>query len=359
MQNRLSKKQRWFKNVILKPKDRVFVGLDVHKRSISVAIWHNDRLAVAYQLSTNVSTLQRDLKRLQPALRRVVYEAGPTGYGLARTLGRAGIPIEVISPANTPRPSKRTSKTDSLDCRTLAEYASKNMLHPITLPTEDEEQERQWMRLRDQLMRKQRRVCQQIKSFLLQYGIAEPMGLQNWTVAAVQKLQRLRISVQLRFTLDRYLEEFHFLRDQLQQVKHQLQALGRQAHHRQAIEILQSHPGVGWVTAWSFRLEVFRPERFDTAAQVSAYLGLSPQIQESGETRRDGPITKTGRPALRSLLIEAAWIWIRQDPMARKTYGRLCRNTGQPNKAIVGMARRLTIHLWRMLVTHRPYRPSA
>lgn len=359
MQNRLSKKQRWFKNVILTKKDRIFVGLDVHKRSISVAIWHNDHIAISYQLSTNVSPLQRDLKRLQPALRQVVYEAGPTGYRLARTLRRAGLPLDVISPANTPRPSKRTSKTDSLDCRTLAEYASKNMLHPITIPTEEEEQERQWMRLRDQLMRKQRRICQQIKSFLLQYGIDEPTGLQNWTVIAVQSLQRLRLSPALRFTLDRYLEEFHFVRDQLQHVKHQFQALSQQTHHRQAIQSLQSHPGVGWVTAWSFRLEVFRPERFDTAAQVSAYLGLSPQIQESGETHRDGPITKTGRPGLRSLLIEAAWVWIRQDPQAKKTYGRLCRNTGQSNKAIVGMARRLAIHLWRMQVTNQPYRPAA
>ncbi len=171
---RLSKMQKWFKMLILTNEDNVYVGLDVHKKSISVAIWCNDRIDITFSMPADYARLARKLEPLRKALRLVVYEAGPTGFGLARHLQKAGFPVQVIAPANTPRPSKRRSKTDSLDCSTLAEYAAKGLLHPVALPTEQEEADRQLIRLRDQFIGKRRRVRQQIKSFLLQNSIPEP-----------------------------------------------------------------------------------------------------------------------------------------------------------------------------------------
>ena len=73
---------------------------------------------------------------------------------------------------------------------------------------------------------------------------------------------------------------------------------------------------------------------------------------------RDGPVTKTGRPQLRSNLIEASWIWIRKDRNAYKTFTRIMHNTGHKNKAITAMARRLSIHLWKMLCDNKPFIPT-
>ena len=335
---KLTKKQKWFRKIILTKKDKVYVGLDVHKRSISVAIWINGQVEITFNTPADYPRLIGRLKLLKKALKMVVYEAGPTGYGLARSLRKVDLPVQVISPSNTPRPSKRRSKTDRLDCCQLAEFAAKDLLHSVTIPSEQEEADRQLVRLRDQLVRKRRRVRQQIKSFLLQYSICEPEGLVRWTKAAVSDLQVLRLNSALRFTLNMYLEELEELSIRIKRTEMELQALAEKPRHQQAMEILRSHPGVGPVTAWAYRLEIYQPKRFRKATEISSFLGLAPRIIQSDETCRESPIVKTGREQLRSKLIEASWVWIRYDKKARKVYSRLCVNTGNSNKAIVWRA---------------------
>lgn len=299
---KLTKKQKWFKKIILTKRDKVYVGLDVHKRSISVAIWVNGQVEITFNTPADYPRLIERLKLLKKALKMVVYEAGPTGYGLARSLQKADLPVQVISPSNTPRPSKRLSKTDRLDCCQLAEFAAKDLLHPVTIPSEQEEADRQLVR---------------------------------WTKTAVSELQLLCLNSALRFTLDMYLKELEELSNRIKRTEMELQVLSEEPRHKQAMEILRSHPGVGPVTAWSYRLEIYQPKRFRKATAISSFLGLAPRIIQSGETCREGPISKTGREQLRSKLIEASWVWIRYDEKARKVYNRLCMNTGNNNKAIV------------------------
>ena len=88
------------------------------------------------------------------------------------------------------------------------------------------------------------------------------------------------------------------------------------------------------------------------------HLASVKNIIAGGQSLRDGPISKTGRPQLRSTLIQAAWVWIIKDTQARQVYLRITRNTGQKNKAITAMARRLAIHLWKMLCNNEPYRKA-
>jgi transposase len=103
----------------------------------------------------------------------------------------------------------------------------------------------------------------------------------------------------------------------------------------------------------AFETEMYQPGRFSNERQVSAMLGLAPRVRESGGRRKEGPLIKAGRGRLRSLLVEASWVWIRHDAEARKVYQRLVHNTGSPQKAIVGMARRMGLDLWRLLVRAR------
>jgi transposase len=108
-----------------------------------------------------------------------------------------------------------------------------------------------------------------------------------------------------------------------------------------------------------FAAEIFNPKRFKNKEELAKYIGLAPTIIQSGQSLRDGPITKTGRPQLRSILIQAAWVWITKDHQAKQVYLRITNNTGQKNKAITAMARRLAIHLWKMLCNNEPYRKTA
>jgi transposase len=132
--------------------------------------------------------------------------------------------------------------------------------------------------------------------------------------------------------------------------------LSRAERHRKTNQTLQSVPGVGLVTAMSFRLELPEPERFSDQCQVAKMIGLAPQVRQSGETRHEGGILKSGNARLRTVLVEAAWRWVACDEAARERYKRLVANTGSGNKAIVGMARRLGVLLWRMSVRRKAYR---
>ena len=355
MKTRLSKKQEWFQKINLTKDDEVYIGIDVHKKSHSVAIWLNDTPAIDFVMPAENKKLVKLLEKLRIAIKMIVYEAGPTGYGLARLLKKASLPVKVIAPSKTPRQSARDSKTDQLDCRTLAKYAAKGLLRPIAIPTTQQEADRQLTRAREQLISKQTRIKLQIKSFLLQHNIEEPYGLKCWSKNAVNELKTINLSKPLRFSLDILLEELHFIQTQIRKTTQQLEETFAKKRHAPKIKVLLTHPGIGPVIARQFTAEIFNPGRFKDKTELAKYVGLSPMIIQSGQSLRNGPVTKTGRPQLRSNLIEAAWIWIRRDPIAYKVYQRILHNTGEKNKAVTAMARRLAIHLWKMSCDNKPY----
>jgi transposase len=215
------------------------------------------------------------------------------------------------------------------------------------------------LRLREQLVGKTRSVQSQIKSFLLQHGIAEPAGLGHWSKASVAVLRGLALLPELRFCLDLLLDELAHAQEQVQRVTVRLKGLAEADRHRKATEVLCSVPGVGVLTAAAFRLELPEPERFDHDGQVARMTGLAPQVRQSGETRREGGLLKSGNARLRTVLVEASWRWIRYDETAARRYRQLVANTGSSKKAIVAMARRLGVLLWRQSVRGGPYREAA
>ncbi|MCK4887768.1 MAG: IS110 family transposase [Planctomycetes bacterium] len=358
METRLSNKQKWLKTINLTADDELYIGIDVHKKSYHIAFWLNDAPAINFVApADNQKTLQI-LQRFTPAIKLIVYEAGPTGYSLARLLLQNKLPIKIAAPSMTPRQAAVQSKTDSIDCRKLAKYAAKGMLKYVIIPTIKQEAHRQLARMRQILIEKQRRVKLQIKSFLLQHGIPQPQGLSCWSNIAVEKLARIIISKQLRYCLDLLLEQLHFIKAQVSKLESETKQHFAKNHIGKKVKLLQTHPGIGPTIARQFATEIFNPKRFKNSTQISKYLGLAPTVKQSGQTLRDGPISKTGRPVFRSNLIEASWTWIRKDPLALRTYKRILSNTGQKNKAITAMARKLTIHLWKMSCDNKPFVPG-
>jgi transposase len=337
--------------------EMIHVGIDVHKKTYHVAVHSTLRGA----LTTWVQPASPDvvLGWLRPIRRHVacvVYEAGPTGFDLARRLQAEEFPVKVVAASKLPVASARDSKTDRLDCRKLAVYSAKGLLHPVRVPTAQEEADRQVLRIRDQMIRKARTAQQQIKSFLLQHGLAEPKGLGHWSIRAIAELRGLELLPELRFCLDLLLDELAHAQEQVERATRRLRELPRAERHRKTNQTLRSVPGVGLVTAMSFRLELPEPQRFDDQCQVAKMIGLAPQVRQSGGTRHEGGILKSGNTRLRTVLVEAAWRWVACDDAARERYKRLVANTGSGNKAIVGLARLLAVLLWRMSVRGEVYR---
>ena len=340
--------------------DNVYVGLDVHKRSIHVGVLVNEDPVRTFVIPPDHSKAIDFLRPLESGLIKVVYEAGPTGYGLARDFQEIDWPIEVVAPGKIPRPPNRGSKSDRLDCIQLAQFAGdKNKLRKVEIPTEQEEWDRQITRLRAQIKKKEKRVKQQIKSLLMQYGIKEPPGISNWSRYGIKALSGLEVHPDLRFALDSLVVELECLIREREKTENRIKQKAGEELFAKNKALLETHPGVGLLTAMGFLTEVYQPERFSDETQVAKYLGLAPGVQQSGEKRRPGPLLKAGQGPLRCLLIQAAWNWVGRDPRAAAIYKRLLRNTGCAQKAIVGVARRMGINLWWMLLRGEEYRSAA
>jgi transposase len=246
------------------------------------------------------------------------------------------------------------NKTDHLDCRKLVDYAARDMLVSVRVPTEEEEMLRSLQRRRHGLTDRIRSVKQFIKALLIEFHIAEPHGLASWSKASVNALHSLQLSSALRDTLDSHLRELASLVEERQRVdqaivKHTPQAVS------QRMMILQSVPGVGEILATTFACEIFRPERFADGERLSSYVGLAPVVSQSGESSPTGSLVRTGQQRLRSLLVECAWIHKGRDAGAELMYRRILARTGHAQKAIVAVARRLLTLLWRLCIENRMY----
>jgi transposase len=121
---------------------------------------------------------------------------------------------------------------------------------------------------------------------------------------------------------------------------------------------LRSVPGVGRIVAATYLLEIFNLERFAKAEDLTSYLGLAPVVSQSGSSRGKANLRQVGQSRLRSLLIEAAWIFKRKDQAAGEFYNRILARTGNFAKAICAVARKLAIVMWRVALEGRCYKLS-
>lgn len=144
-----------------------WVGVDVHKKSYSVTILEGVRTPTTFVMNADPLELVKKLTTLNCNIQKVVYEAGPCGFGLYRALDNARFPAMVIAPSRIPRAITRSGKTDRLDSRKLAEYAARDMLVPVSVPSVEEEGLRRLQRRRHKLTDLLRKNKQNIKSLLL------------------------------------------------------------------------------------------------------------------------------------------------------------------------------------------------
>ncbi|MFP4029571.1 MAG: IS110 family transposase [Candidatus Brocadiia bacterium] len=338
----------------------VSIGMDVHKKSVHVAVCIDGQITSTFVIGggegpCGTQAVISSLESLKSENHRIVYEAGPTGYELARRLQQEGFNAWVIAPGKTPREANQGNKSDQMDAADLAYYLDKDMLTKVSIPTRQEEADRQVTRLREQLQQKLSCVKNQIKGFLLQHNIAEPEGLSRWSNKAVKELSDIELSEELQFSLNMLLEELKAMKQRLRKVNKKIREMSRSDRYREKARIAQTHPGVGEITSMTFLTEIFRPGRFDVPGSVSKYSGLAPHVRETGGNRIEGGRLPGGRKGLRRLLVQAAWVWIRHDPWAREKYKHLLSNTGESNKAIVAMALRMVVNLWCMVTRGEEY----
>lgn len=304
------------------PNKTLFVGLDVHKETIAVAV------AVAEAgrgPARAVATVPSEWKALSKVLAKLgpksavscCYEAGPTGYGLVRGLRDAGWDCEVIAPSLVPRKPGERIKTDRRDAARLAENHRNGGLTAVAVPDEACEAIRDLERARDDAKKAERVARHQLAKFLLRQG-RRYAGKTAWADAhrAWIAAQEFAEPAQ-RYVLEDGLAAVEAATLRVAQLTRRLRELAEAWDRAPLVKALQALRGVEFVTAVTVAAEVGDFLRFATAGDFMGYVGLIPTEQTSGETRRRGPITKTGNAHVRRLLVESAWHYRRPPRMSK------------------------------------------
>ncbi|WP_291726598.1 transposase [Leisingera sp. F5] len=170
-----------------------YVGLDVHEKTYSVALFEPvDGVVETDTCPSGEEALAEQLTGLRCQIAHVVYESGPTGLALARALERAGLAVSVIAASRIPRGYSAAAKSDQLDAVRLANYFARGLLRPIAIPAIEQEGYRALVRRRKRIAESRGKIKQKIKGFLLASGIEEPASLQKWSLAASATCRRCR-----------------------------------------------------------------------------------------------------------------------------------------------------------------------
>lgn len=285
-----------------------YVGLDVHSKSISIAV-ASDRDAAEFvgQIPNDVSRLLRSLDRLgsRDSL-RCAYEAGPTGYGLQRALTKEGIHCEVIAPSKMPKVAGDRVKTDRRDALRLAHLLRCGDLVSIHVPDEPCEAMRDLIRSREDAKRAQLRARHQLSKFLLRHDRRWPKS--NWTRDHIEWVEQQVFGhpAQAR-VLEECLQAVNEATARIERYDALLAELVPGTEQAELIEALQAFRGIRLLTAASIAYELGDIRRFPSAKKLMSYLGVTPSEDSSGDRVRRGGITKAGNGGLRRLLVESAW----------------------------------------------------
>jgi transposase len=306
----------------------VFVGLDVHKATISVAVAEDGRDGEIRQLGifpNRAEVIAKLVRRLAVEGRelRFCYEAGPCGYGLQRQIEGLGHCCEVVAPSLIPtRPGDRV-KTDRRDALGLAKLHRAGELTPVWVPDAAHEAMRDLIRARATAVRVLGKARQHLQGFLLRHGRIHA-GRTAWTVAYRRWLTTLRFEHPAQqIVLQDYIHAMQSAEQRVVRLVEQIRDLLPSWSLASIVQALQAMRGVALIVAVTVAAEVGDFSRFANPRQLMAYLGLVPSERSSGATTRRGGITKAGNALARRVLIEGAWTYRMQARVSRKLHDRL------------------------------------
>jgi transposase len=288
----------------------------------------------------------------------VAYEAGPTGFVLARALAVAGIECVVAAPGKIERAAQDRVKTDRRDAERLVRLLMVGGLHPVRVPSGQEEAVRDLVRAREDVRGDLMRARHRMGKLLLRHDVRYDGAGERWTRRHRDWLGRVRLPDRgSQVALLDYLGAIDMLvirRDALEATIAELVALSPWA---QTVARLRCLRGIDTLTAVGLCAEIGDFDRFDRAGQLASYLGLVPSEHSSGDRRRLGAITKTGSRHARRLLVEAAWHYRR--PPRRGT--RLAARQAGQDAHVIALAWKAQQRLhrtWQRLHAQRGKRPT-
>lgn len=299
-------------------------------------------------------------RRLTPDEARQFYAelAGPVLVGMEacgntlwfeRLLASLDIELRLGDAGKIRAMEVRKQKTDRRDAQLLLQLLLEDRFPEVWVPSVEQRDTRQLLLHRHKLVQMRRQVKNELQHLALNQGVQQKRKL--WSAAGRQRLEELPL---MGWTAQRREDSLQLL-DELDGRIAKLDVAVQQEADRDAVaRLLQTHPGVGPITALAFSLTLGTIERFGRSRQVVSYLGLNPAEHSSGGRQQLGGISKQGNPMLRSLLVEAGQSAARCVPELKRAYQRL-KHRKHSGVGKVMVARKLAVRLFWMWKTQQPY----
>lgn len=298
-------------SVIHVPPGVTVLAMDVHKNTISTGVVEPGSTEVLVdKISTDDESIRRLIARFEdPTQVWACYEAGPTGYELARTMRTARMRCEVIAPSLIPTRSGDRVKTDKRDASRLATLFRGGQLTSVRVPTATEEAVRDLCRARADMVIDRTRARHRLDKFLLRHGRIWRGGT-NWTLRHEGWMRSQRFDERaLTETFNHYLATMSARDSAVTAIEADLLPWADRAPFTDLVSRFAAYRGVTPLGGLTLASEVGDWRRFPTASMFMGFTGLTPTERSSGERQHRGGITHAGNVHLRTQLVEAAWAY--------------------------------------------------
>lgn len=317
---------------------KVSFGIDVHALSYHVTAVVGGEVVRRASMSGNPKVLISYIEaHFSECDAYSAYEAGFSGFELHRALESAGVKSIVVHAASIEISSRERVKNDKRDSQKIALQLDCGRLRGIRVPTRDEEAARVLHRTRQQLVRKRSSIMTQIRMRFYQFGyqVSEPGKVL--TLKQVEAGLRQSFRSEVVFGIRSLLAVWKALSGEIKALEREQK---KQAEKDRLTPVYDSLPGVGFQTTRILSTELGDMSQFPNERALFSFSGLTPSERSSGEHERKGHISRQGSSWLRHILVEAAWVAIRQDKELKRSFEKLAHRVGK-KRAIVAIARKL------------------
>lgn len=291
-----------------------YIGLDVHKETIAVAIAIAGRSAplgrgeIPNRPKAVTKLIERLCREFDDEVLLFCYEAGPCGYGLYRQILSLGHDCQVVAPSLIPRKPGDRIKTDRRDASKLARTLRSGDLTAVWVPDVEQEAMRDLTRARDDLKGQERKARQQLNAYVLRHGHAWPSNRTRWTKTYYNWLESIKFPHDWQqVVLQEYVDAVKAGSQRVADITAQMDRVLPQWSMAPVVYSLKALRGIDKLAAMVLLAELGDISRFENPRQLMAFLGLVPSEHTSSTRRRQGSITKTGNSHARRMLVESAW----------------------------------------------------
>jgi transposase len=333
----------------------IYAGLDVSDKTTHICVVDVEGAVVRRDVvASDPDVLAKWLKRYCPGLMRVVLETGPLSTFLYHGLIERAVPVVCICARHAKKAlSARINKSDVNDAESLAQLCRTGWFKAVHMKAGATHIDRAALKIRQQLITSRTAFANQLRGMLKLFGLR--MGTVTTCAKRRERLDAL--FAQKPELKSVFLPLVECIEAMEAQLRSSTKLLDARAATDPVCTRLMSVPGVGPMTALTFKVAIEDPGRFRRSSDAGAYAGLVPRRNQSGERDYKGHITKAGDPMLRSALYEAAnSILVRlKRPCALQIWGQRLAETKGPKRAKVAVARKLAALLHKLWQSQTEY----